>query len=135
MAHLLLLEVPGGNDFTVLEDAASEGHSVTFCTGDLAHYRSQDETTVARLALARDIVEVRPFDYAEFERRVLQIHAERPFDAVLCLIDLRMIEASLIAETLGLRFLNSATMRMMRDKVSVRQALAVRNQNAVWSPS
>ena len=36
VAHLLLLEAPGGNDFTVLEDAVGMGHQVTFFTGDLA---------------------------------------------------------------------------------------------------
>ena len=26
MSHILLLEVPGGNDFTVLDDAVAMGH-------------------------------------------------------------------------------------------------------------
>jgi biotin carboxylase len=124
MAHLLLLEVPGGNDFTVLEDAVALGHQVTFFTGDLAHYRRQGDATQASLALAREIIAVEPFDYAEFERRACTVHRSLPFDAVLCLIDIRMIEASLIAERLELRFLNPTTTRMMRDKFSVRQALA-----------
>ena len=126
MAHLLLIEVPGGNDFTILEDAVDLGHQVTFFTADLAHYRMQGEATEARLALAREIVNIHPFDYDAFERRACLVHSSHPFDAVLCLIDIRMIEASLIAEKLGLRFLNSATTRMMRDKFSVRQALARR---------
>ena len=126
MAHLLLIEVPGGNDFTILEDAIDLGHQVTFFTADLAHYRKQGEETQARVALAREIVEINPFDYAEFERRACLIHSSHPFDAVLCLIDIRMIEASLIAEKFGLRFLNSATTRLMRDKFSVRQTLATR---------
>src|ERR1017187_1581943 len=126
MAHLLLIEVPGGNDFTILEDAVALGHQVTFFTADLAHYRKQGEETQACLALAREIVEIHPFDYAEFERRACLVHASHPFDAVLCLIDIRMIEASLLAEKFGLRFLNSVTTRLMRDKFSVRQALAKR---------
>jgi biotin carboxylase len=124
MSHLLLLEVPGGNDFTVLEDAAGAGHDTTFFTGDLAHYRQQGEATRSCLALAREIVEVKPFDYAEFERAALTVHARHPFDAILCLIDIRMIEASLLAEKFGLRFLNSATARIMRDKFTVREILA-----------
>jgi biotin carboxylase len=126
MAHLLLIEVPGGNDFTILEDAVDLGHQVTFFTADLAHYRKQGQETQVRLALAREIVEIHPFDYAEFERRACLVHASHPFDAVLCLIDIRMIEASLLAEKFGLRFLNSVTTRLMRDKFSVRQALAKR---------
>ena len=126
MAHLLLIEVPGGNDFTILEDAVNSGHQVTFFTADLAHYRKQGEATQGRLALAREIVDIHPFDYAEFERRACLVHSSYPFDAVLCLIDIRMIEASLIAEKLRLQFLNSVTTRMMRDKFSVRQALARR---------
>lgn len=126
MAHLLLIEVPGGNDFTILEDAVNSGHQVTFFTADLAHYSKQGEATQGRLALAREIVDIHPFDYAEFERRACLVHLSHPFDAVLCLIDIRMVEASLIAEKLGLKFLNSVTTRMMRDKFSVRQALARR---------
>lgn len=124
MAHLLLLEVPGGNDFTVLEDAVALGHQVTFVTGDLAQYRAQGETAGASLALARQVVEVSPFDYAALERTALAIHAECPFEAVLCILDIRMVEASLLARRLGLRFLNPDTTRMARDKAAVREALA-----------
>jgi biotin carboxylase len=124
MAHLLLLEVPGGNDFAILEDAVRTGHQVTFFTGDLAQYQKQGDATQACLALARQVVEVRPFDYAALESQVLSIHAQIPFEAILCILDIRMIEASLLAEKLGLRFLNVATTRMARDKFSVRQALA-----------
>jgi biotin carboxylase len=126
MAHLLLIEVPGGNDFTVLEDAVALGHYVTFFTGDLAHYRKQGDATQDSLALACEIAVLQPFNYAEFERRVCIVHSSHPFDAVLCLIDIRMVEASLIAEKLNLRFLNSVTTRMLRDKFSVRQAVAKR---------
>ena len=124
MSHLLLLEVPGGNDFAVLEDAVRAGHDATLFTGDLAHYRQQGEMTQESLALAREIVEVKPFDYAVFEKAALSVHARHPFDAILCLIDIRMIEASLLAEKLGLRFLNPATARIMRDKFTVREILA-----------
>src|SRR5664279_1514104 len=124
MAHLLLLEVPGGNDFSILEDAVGAGHDVTFFTGDLEHYCRQGEATRSKLALARDVVEVNPFDYAGFERAALSTSGHHAFDAILCLVDIRMIEASRLAETFGLRFLNAATTRMMRDKFSVRDALA-----------
>jgi len=123
MAHLLLLEAPGGNDFTVLEDAVQMGHGVTFVTADLAKYQSLGEATLASLALARRLVEVKPFDYASLEQQVLAIHAQDPFDGILCLIDIRMIEASQLAARLGLRFLNTNTTRMARDKVSVRESL------------
>jgi biotin carboxylase len=124
VAHLLLLEAPGGNDFTVLEDAVGMGHQVTFFTGDLAQYQSQGDAARACLALARQVVEVRPFDYASLERHALSIHAQLRFDAILCVLDIRIIEASLLAEKLGLRFLNTATARMARDKHSVRETLA-----------
>lgn len=126
MSHLLLLDVPGGNDFTILEDAVRMGHEVTFVTSDLDQYRRQGEATDACLALARTLVEVRPFSYAALERRALAIHAERPFDAVLCILDIRIVEASILAERLGLRFLNVATTRLARDKFSVRKVLARR---------
>jgi len=124
MAHLLLLDVPGGNDFTVLEDAVRLGHEVTFYTSDLEHYRRQGEVTQACLALAREIIEIKSFDYPTFERSAVAMHQTRPFDAILCLIDIRLIEASRIAEKLGLRFLNPSTAKVMRDKFSVRETLA-----------
>jgi biotin carboxylase len=124
VAHILLLEAPGGNDFTVLEDAVAMGHAVTFFTGDLEQYRRQGDATQACLALCREAVEVRPFEYAAFERQVLAIHESHPFDAVLCILDIRIIEASQIAQRLGLRFLNPETAKMARDKFSVRCAMA-----------
>ena len=124
MAHILLLEVPGGNDFTVLEDAVGMGHQVTFFTGDAEFYQRQGSPVTSALALSREIVEIRPFSYAELERRALDIHQQLAFDAIICILDIRMIDASRLAEALGLRFLNTATTRMARDKFSVREALA-----------
>ena len=124
MAHLLLLELPGGNDVAVLEDATRAGHDVTFVTGDLAAYRAQGDAVNAGLALARRIEEVRPFSDAALAHRAHAIHAETPLDAILCLLDIRMIAASQLAHSLGLRFLNPATARMTRDKAEVRAALA-----------
>lgn len=117
MAHLLLLEVPGGNDFTVLEDAVAIGHTVTFFTADLARYEAQG-------ARAREAIVISPFDYDALEAAALAAHARLRFDAILCILDIRVIEASRLAARLGLRFLNPATARLARDKVAVRQALA-----------
>lgn len=124
MAHLLLLEAPGGNDLTVLQDAVTAGHEVTFFTGDAGNYMRQGDATQACLALAREIVEVSPFDDASFERLAVLAHARHPFDAILCLIDIRLVEASRLAKKLGLRFLNVATATLMRDKFKVREKIA-----------
>jgi biotin carboxylase len=123
MAHVLLLEVPGGNDFTVLEDAVDLGHELTFFTADLGHYHRLGTAASAYLAKARQVVEIPGFDYAVVERAALAIHRERPFEAILCLIDIRLTEASRLAQTLGLRFLNPASAHLLRDKFSVREAL------------
>jgi biotin carboxylase len=84
----------------------------------------QGGATLSCLALAREIVEVSPFDYANFERLALSAHGRHPFDAILCLVDIRMIEASRLAEKLGLGFLNVATASLMRDKLKVREKIA-----------
>jgi len=124
MAHLLLLEVPGGNDFQILEDALRLGHEVTFFTADLSFYLAQTSLADSKLSLAKDVVSLTSFSYEAFERAALAIHEKTPFDAVLCLIDIRMIEASKLAERLGLKFLNSKTATLVRDKFSVRARLA-----------
>lgn len=127
MAHLLLLEVPGANDFNILEEAVRLGHEVTFFTADLACYLAHCTLAESKLASAREVVALTPFDYESFERAVLKIHESCPFDAVLCLIDIRMIEAARVAERLGLRFLNASTATLIRDKYSVRERLARHN--------
>lgn len=124
MAHLLLIDVPGGNDFTVLEDALALGHQVSFFTSDLDHYRRQGGAVTDLLARTRVAVEIPGFSYEGFERQVLALHKALPFAAVLCLIDIRIIEASCIARALDLPFLAPAVARLLRDKVRVREALA-----------
>jgi biotin carboxylase len=124
MSHLLLLEVPGGNDFQILEDAVRLGHEVTFFTADLSFYLVQQTLATSKLNLAKDIVPLTPFSYDAFEKAALAIHEKTPFHAILCLIDIRMIEASRLAERLGLKFLNSSTATLIRDKFSVRERLA-----------
>lgn len=132
MAHILLLEVPGGNDFTILEEAVRRGHQVSFFTGDLTHYQQRQDMSQSSLNLAQEIVVVQPFDYVAFEQKALALHRQQPFDAILCLIDTRIIEASRLAERLSLRFLNVATASLMRDKYRVRETLA---RHAVRQPA
>lgn len=122
MAHILLLELPGGNDTDVVETALRLGHELTFVSADLDHYR-KNQGVMAQLAGVRELIEVRPFDYAALEARVLAIHAVLPVDAVLCLIDIRMIEASRLAARLALPFLHPDAAALLRDKFSVRRRL------------
>ncbi|MFA6969853.1 MAG: ATP-grasp domain-containing protein [Gallionella sp.] len=131
MAHLLLLEVPGANDFNILEEAVRSGHEVTFFTADLNAYLAHGTLATSQLSLAREVVCLTPFDYDAFEKAALALHEKKPFDAILCLIDIRMIEAARLAERLGLKFLNSNTAQLIRDKYSVRQRLA---QHAIRQP-
>jgi len=122
MAHLLLIEAPGGNDFDLFETALAQGHQVTFFTADIAHY-AQNAIQTELLALAKQVVEIKPFNYDAFEKRALDIHWQDPFDALLCLIDTRITEAALLAERLKLRFLNPKSAVVMRDKFTVRTLL------------
>lgn len=123
MAHLLLLEVPGGNDFDLFQAALAQGHQVTFFTADRTHYE-RNRTHQEYLDLAKRVVEIKPFDYSAFDGHAVAIHAKDPFDALLCLIDIRMPETARLAERLGLRFLNQKTATAMRDKFTVRTILA-----------
>lgn len=123
MAHLLIIELPGGNDTDLIEAALAGGHCFTFLSAQLDHYRRQPAVWTA-LQAAQDCIEVPGFAEAAVERQVLAAHARRPFDAVLCLIDIRLIEAARIAALLGLRYLNPASAVLLRDKASVRRRLA-----------
>ena len=124
MPHLLLLDAPGGNDLAILSDAIALGHQVTFMTGDLAHYRAQGPAIATELACASAVIDVHPYDYASLEAAAHERHAEIPFDAMLCLLDIRIADAARLARALGLRFLNPATARLARNKVALRAHLA-----------
>jgi biotin carboxylase len=125
MAHLLIIELPGGNDTDIVQAALDRGDQFTFLSARLDHYRQQPEVN-AMLAFAREQVEVTPFTYPEVESRVLAVHAQHEIDAVLCLIDSHMPAAAQLACRLGLRHLNSASASLMRDKFNVRRRLAER---------
>ena len=123
MAHLLILELPGGNDSDILEAAVKRGDEFTFLSAQLDHYTSQAKLQ-GIFALAKFTLDVSPFDYVEVERQILAIHATHPFDAILCLLDIRLIEASKLARALNLKFLNPQATALLRDKYKVRQKLA-----------
>ncbi len=125
MAHLLIIELPGGDDADILQAAHARGDSFAFLSVDLGHYRRQPRAA-ALLAAAHGLIEVAPFDDATLERAVLDAHAVRPFDAVLCLVEIRLIEAARLAKRLGLPFLNPDSAALLRDKFSVRQRLLAR---------
>ncbi|MBI1395881.1 MAG: ATP-grasp domain-containing protein [Betaproteobacteria bacterium] len=125
MAHLLVVELPGGNDTDLLQAAIADGHDVTFLSADLGHYRARPDVD-AVLRSARERIEVAPFDYDDVERRVLALHCARPVDAVLCLIDTRMPEAARLARRLGLRHLDPDAATLLRDKARVRARLVER---------
>ncbi len=123
MAHLLLIEAPGGNDFDLFETALSQGHEVSFFTADISYYQANGLYD-RYLGFAKRIVEIKPFDYQQLELQALEIHEHDAFDAVLCLIDIRIIAAAKLAQCLKLRFVNPETATMMRDKYTVRAILA-----------
>jgi biotin carboxylase len=123
--HLLIIELPGGNDADVMLAAIDRGDEFTFLSAELDHYRRQPQLQ-APLACARELIEVPWFDPSEAERLVMTVHAKRRIDAVLCLIDIRVPEAARLAHRLGVRHLNPASASLLRDKFSVRRRLAER---------
>jgi len=123
VAHLLIIELPGGNDVDIVAAAFARGDEFTFLSAQVDHYRQQPGVWAA-LERAREVVEVPGFGQAELDRRVLAIHARHRIDAVLCLIDIRLIEAARLADLLGVRHVNPASAELLRDKYKVRRRLA-----------
>jgi len=78
MAHLLIIELPGGKDYDLVQAALDRGERFTFPSANLGHYREQDAVWT-RLVQAQHLLEV---------------HAKEPIDAVLCLLDIRLVEAA-----------------------------------------
>ena len=125
MAHLLIVELPGGNDTDIVEAALQRGDRFSFLTAGLEHYRGQ-AAVWAWLQRAAHVMHVADMPDADIHARVLALHAREPFDGVLCLMDLRLVLAAELAHALGLPFLNPASARLLRDKFSVRSRLLER---------
>jgi biotin carboxylase len=125
MAHLLIIELPGGNDTDIIQATIDRGDSFTLLTADLALYQQQPAVN-ALLQHAHACINVPSFDMQTVESQVLAAHKLKPFDAVLCLLDIRLIEAATLAQTLGLKYLNLKSAQLLRDKFSVRQRLQER---------
>jgi biotin carboxylase len=122
MAHLLIIDLPGGNDIDLVRAAVERGDDFSFLTSDLGLYRRQPLAWTA-LSLARALIEVPSFDYAEVEARVLDLHAGQRIDALLCLLDIRLVEAARLAHRLGVLHIRPGVAALLRDKFHVREAL------------
>jgi biotin carboxylase len=122
MSHLLVIDLPGGNDGDVLWAALSLGHRYTLASGDPAHYRRQ-AALGPLLDRAGAMLEL-PADGDDWVPQLLAAHRADPFDAVLCLQDLRLVESARIANELGLRHVSTCAALCCRDKAAVRTCLA-----------
>ena len=121
MAHLLILDLPGGNDGDILEAARAAGHRFTLLTADAGHYAAQP--ALAPLLAQGCVAQVAGFALEDVLAWARGAHASDPFEAVLCLQDLRLVEAAHVAAALGLRHLNPQTAALCRDKGAVRARL------------
>ena len=123
MAHLLIIELPGGNDFDLVQASVDRGDRFTFLTSDLQHYKKQDAAW-ALLEQAQHLLEIPDFAFDPVTQAVLRVHAQIPIDAVLCLLDIRLVEAACLAEMLECKHIKAADAVQLRDKYSVRRTLA-----------
>ncbi|MDE1917156.1 MAG: ATP-grasp domain-containing protein [Sphingomonadales bacterium] len=121
MSHLLIVDLPGGNDTDILTCARELGHRVSLLTADPDHYRGQSE--VAQALSGAEIIAAPGFAMQTLLADLQARHRVDPFAAVLCLQDLRIVESAEIAQALGLRHLNPVTARLARDKAAVRRHL------------
>lgn len=126
MAHLLIIDLPGGNDFDILHSAKNRGHTVTFLTSDLSLYLEQDEVKYY-LDAAYQLIEVKDFVFETVLAKVLAAHQILRIDAVICLIEIRLLEASKLATVLNTHYLNLNSAVLLRDKYNVRRRLAEKN--------
>jgi biotin carboxylase len=122
MAHLLIIELPGGNDDDLVKAAIHRGDSFVFLTSDMSVYATQPEV-FQNLQHADHLLEIPAFDFPKVAEAVSEQHLAQPFEALLCLLDIRLVDAAKLAELLGLHFLNTDSARLLRDKYSVRQRL------------
>ena len=73
-----------------------------------------------------ECLECPDFVYEEVEDALAERHGRQLFEALVCMVDIRIVAAARLAQSLGLRFLNPDTAALLRDKFSVRQRLQAR---------
>ncbi len=122
MAHALVIDLPGGTDFDILRALKERGDTFCFLSNDLEYYQRQ-EGIMPWLEQAEELIQVKPFDDSEVEKRVIESHRRKPFTALLCLLDTRLVAAARLAAKLGLPYLNPESAQLLRDKYSVRKRL------------
>lgn len=120
--HLLILDLPGGNDTDILQAALERGDTFSFLTSDLSLYEAQPHVW-EWVQQARHLVEIENYNEAEIHLYMKALHQFEPFDALLCLIDIRLVAAARLAKVLGLKFLNPESAELLRDKFKVRELL------------
>lgn len=123
MAHLLIVELPGGNDVDIMRAAIERGDTFSFLTADLAHYQRQPLVS-AVLEMAQRIISLPGFDYDEVQGEVLALHKRWPIEALLCLVDKRLLDAARLAQALGLPHIRPETARLLRDPAALHHHLA-----------
>jgi len=125
MANLLILDLAGGNDSDILEAALARGDHFTFLTSDLNLYQKQAHVS-HWVEKAQVILEIPDFNYNEVEKAVLAAHQRQAFDAIVCLLDIRLVDAAKLAHRLGLKYLNPQSAALLRNKFKVRERLQER---------
>jgi biotin carboxylase len=125
MAHLLIVDLPAGRDEDILTAAIQRGDDASFVTATLDGYAAFAMAHIV-LKLACNRICVPGFEYEEVERQVMALHQKHPIDAVLCLIETRLITAARLAQKLGVPHISPECTALLRDKFSVRQRLLER---------
>ena len=62
MAHLLIIELPGGNDDDLVKAAINRGDTFVFLTSDMSVYANQSDI-IQNLLHAEHLLEIPSFDF------------------------------------------------------------------------
>ena len=120
--HLLILDLPGGNDTDIIQAALERGHIFSFLTSDLSVYEAQPQVW-DWVKQARHLVEIENYNEAEIHMFMKALHQFEPIHALLCLVDHRLEVAARLAQALGLNFLNPESAQLLGDQFKVRELL------------
>ncbi len=125
LAHLLIIDLPDGNDTDLVQAAMARGDRYTFVTGNAGAYRGQPAVQ-AVLDRARARIEVPGLAGPALKQRVLAVHASQPVDALLCGPGAHHADVAQLAQRLDCVFLNPVTAALLQDPLQWRQRLQAR---------
>jgi hypothetical protein len=108
LAHLLIVDLPNGQDTNILKAAIARGDQFTFLSSHLAGYTLQ-AAVGELLGFARELIDISQLSYSQLEKIILGLNKSQKIDAILQSLEARVEDFATLAKKLHLTIFNTTS--------------------------